>query len=47
MAELTKDPEVGQAFDSILYKLNKSSVHSGALVSDEMVEKREGDPHCL
>jgi uncharacterized protein len=44
MAELTKDPKFKQAFDNIFYKLNKSSVPSGALVSDEMVEKREGDP---
>ncbi|WP_114778558.1 beta-L-arabinofuranosidase domain-containing protein [Botryobacter ruber] len=41
----TNDPRYKTAFDNIFYKLNGSTVPSGALVSDELVKKRPGDPN--
>ncbi|WP_114778549.1 beta-L-arabinofuranosidase domain-containing protein [Botryobacter ruber] len=44
LATLTKDPKFQTAFNNIFYKMNASTVPSGALVSDELVEERAGNP---
>lgn len=45
LSTLTSDPRYRTAFDNAFYKLDQSTVPSGALVSDEMVKKRAGDPN--
>lgn len=45
LSTLTDSPQYKTAFDNIFYKLSQSTVPGGALVSDEMVQKRSGDPN--
>lgn len=47
LSTLTDDPKYKTAFENIIYKLNKSTMPSGALISDEMVQGRSGDPNLF
>lgn len=47
LSTLTDDPRYKTAFENIFYKLSKSTMPSGAIVSDEMVHKQPGDPNLF
>lgn len=47
MSTLSRDPGYSQAFNNLFYKLDKSTVPGGAMVSDEMVKQRLGDPNLF